>query len=90
MEAAIRERRRAYDEGSDSSDDVSVRGDEGSLEDRRISQEEFDRRREIIETHGMLVRLIVNPLPEDSDLYEANTSEWVEDENSERGGSYSD
>jgi hypothetical protein len=89
MEAAIR-RRRAYDEGSDSSDDVSVRGDEGSLEDRRISQEEFDRRREIIETHGMPVRLIVNPLPEDSDLYEANTQEWVDDENSERGGYYRD
>jgi hypothetical protein len=89
MEAAIRRRKR-NEHGDSSSDDVSVRGEPGSLEDRRLTAEEWDRRVEIIEQHGLPVRLTLDPLPEDPEVYEPDAQEWVEDDHHETGGYYRD
>jgi hypothetical protein len=77
------------DVDSDSSTDVSVRGEAGSPEDRRIDWDEWERREERINREGLNVRLVLDPLPEDPDLYLPDTKyEWVNDVNHRDGGKW--
>ena len=84
MDLAARLNDRAKPESD--SDDASVRGDEGSLADRRMSEEEWDRGRGEIEERGLPVRLILDDPPEDPEAYDPDHREWVEDDNHRDGG----
>ena len=57
-------------ESTESSSEGSVRGEEGSLEDRRLSQEAFEERGWRIRREGLAVRLFVDDFPEDDALFE--------------------
>ena len=86
MQAAINVHR-ARNELSESSSEGSVRGDEGSLEDRRLSQEALDERTRSMRERGLPVRLFMEELPEDDGLYESRVhAEFVEDPNHPSGG----
>ncbi|OYV32736.1 MAG: hypothetical protein B7Z80_26025, partial [Rhodospirillales bacterium 20-64-7] len=85
----IRARRAALAPESDgsSSADVSVRGEEGSLEDRRMSQEEWDARSEELRERGLEVTLRFSDPPEEPEWYQPRLeAEWVSDEHHEAGG----
>ena len=70
-----------------SSSEGSVRGEEGSLEDRRISQETLDERSHAIREQGLPVRLFLRELPEDESLYNHRKhAEFVEDPNHHDNG----
>jgi len=69
MERTILRARRTHSE-SESSSEGSVRGEEGSLEDRRLSQEIFEERGWRIRNEGLPVRLFVDEFPEDDSLFE--------------------
>jgi hypothetical protein len=72
---------------SDNSTDVSIRGERGSPEDRRIDIDEWWRRKWVFDRDGINVTLVLDPLPEDPDLYLPDTKyEWVNDVNHESGG----
>jgi len=75
------------DADSDSSTDVSVHGQAGSPEDRRLDIDEWWRRVELINRDGLNVTLVLDPLPEDPDLYlPATAYEWIDDVNHENRG----
>ena len=70
-----------------SSSEGSVRGEEGSLEDRRINQETLDERAQAIRERGLPVRLFLRELPEDENLYEPRKhAEFVNDPHHPDGG----
>jgi hypothetical protein len=72
---------------SDRSTDVSVRGEKGSPEDRRIDIDEWWRRVAVFDREGINVTLVLDPLPEDPDLYlPTPVGWWVNDENHAEGG----
>ena len=72
---------------SDNSTDVSIRGEQGSPEDRRIDIDEWWRRKWVFDREGINVTLVLDPLPEDPDLYlPTPVRSWVSDENHEEGG----
>ena len=72
---------------SDRSTDVSVRGERGSPEDRRIDIDEWWRRVAVFDRDGVDVTLALDPLPEDPDLYLPTPVRlWVNDENHMEGG----
>ena len=92
--ARVRTRRGPQKRGGDdcgckdsSSSEGSVRGDEDSLEDRRIGQDALDERAQTIREQGMPVRLFLRELPEDDSLYNPRKhAEFVEDHNHPDGG----
>ena len=69
MERTILRARQTHSE-SESSSEGSVRGEQGSLEDRRLSQEAFEERGWRIRNEGLPVRLFVDKFPEDDSLFE--------------------
>lgn len=67
------------DTGSEASEEVEVLGEEGSLLDRRLSEEEWEERAGRLQ-EGLAVRLFVDPPPDDESLYEPSVPpEWVDD-----------
>ena len=59
-----------HSDPSESSSEGSVRGEEGSLEDRRLTQEVFEERGWRIRNEGLPVQLFVDEFPEDDALFE--------------------
>ena len=70
---------------SPNSSEGSVRGEEGSLEDRGISHETLDERSQVIQEQGLPVVLLLRELPEDMGAGRKH-SEFVEDPNHPDGG----
>lgn len=87
---AIRARRGGHqqsDSESEASEEAEVLGEEGSLADRRLSQEEWEERAGRLQELGLPVRLFLDPPPDDETLYEPSVApEWVNDEHHEGGG----
>lgn len=89
---AIRSRRRSRqpsetDSESEASEEAEVLGEEGSLTDRRLSQEEWEERVGRLHESGLPVRLFLDPPPDDESLFEPSVPpEWVSDGHDERGG----
>jgi hypothetical protein len=89
---SIRARRRPLrdsepDSASEASEEVEVLGEEGSLLDRRLSQEEWEERVGRLHERGLPVRLFLDPPPDDESLYEPSVPpEWVSEGRGEGEG----